>query len=69
MFDAHDAAERAAAFHGHICPGLAIGVRAAEVALSQIGPHAQDEAVVSVVETDMGAVDAIPFLPAHVKLC
>ena len=53
MFDAHEAAERAAAFHGHMCPGLAIGVRAAEVALAQVGPHAQDEEVVSIVETDM----------------
>ena len=53
MFDAHEAAARAATFHGHMCPGLAIGVRAAEVALAEIGPHARDEEVVSVVETDM----------------
>ena len=53
MFDAHEAARQAAMFHGHMCPGLAIGVRAAEVALAQVGPHAQDEEVVSIVETDM----------------
>jgi len=50
------------AFHGHMCPGLAMGIRAAEVALREIGPHSQDEEVVAVVETDMCGVDAIQFL-------
>ena len=50
------------AFHGHMCPGLAIGIRAAEVALRDIGPHAEDEEVVAVVETDMCGVDAIQYL-------
>ena len=49
-------------FHGHMCPGLAIGIRAAEIALREIGPHAQDEEVVAVVETDMCGVDAIQVL-------
>ncbi len=49
-------------FHGHMCPGLAIGIRAAEIALREIGPHAQDEEVVAIVETDMCAVDAIQYL-------
>lgn len=49
-------------FHGHMCPGLAIGVRAAEVALREIGSHSVDEEVVCQVETDMCAVDAIQFL-------
>ncbi|MHB1711106.1 MAG: FmdE family protein [Acidimicrobiales bacterium] len=49
-------------FHGHMCPGLAIGVRAAEGALREIGPHASDEEVVALVETDMCAVDAVQFL-------
>lgn len=50
------------AFHGHMCPGLAMGVRAAEIALEQIGPHSTDEEVVAIVETDMCGVDAIQFL-------
>ena len=54
--------EKTMAFHGHMCPGLAIGIRAAEVALRDMGPHAQDEEVVAVVETDMCGVDAIQFL-------
>jgi len=54
--------EGARRFHGHSCPGLAIGIRAAEVALQEVGPHAEDEEVVAVVETDMCAVDAIQYL-------
>lgn len=54
--------ERIVEFHGHMCPGLAMGIRAAEVALSEIGPHSSDEEVVAVVETDMCGVDAIQFL-------
>lgn len=49
-------------FHGHLCPGLAMGVKVAEIALDEIGPHAQDEEVVAVTETDMCAVDAVQFL-------
>jgi len=49
-------------FHGHLCPGLALGIRAAEVALDEIGPHAVDEEVVAIVETDMCGVDGIQFL-------
>lgn len=49
-------------FHGHMCPGLAMGVRASEIALREIGPHSSDEEVVAVVETDMCAVDAIQYM-------
>ena len=49
-------------FHGHWCPGLAVGIRVAELALREIGPHAEDEEVVTIVETDMCAVDAIQYL-------
>ena len=54
--------QKTVAFHGHMCPGLAIGIRAAAVALRDIGPHAHDEEVVAVVETDMCGVDAIQSL-------
>lgn len=49
-------------FHGHMCPGLAMGIRAGEIALGEIGKHATDEEVVAIVETDMCAVDAIQYL-------
>ena len=54
--------ERIVAFHGHMCPGLALGIQAARIALREVGAHAQDEEVVATVETDMCAVDAIQFL-------
>lgn len=48
-------------FHGHWCPGLAIGIRAAEWALKEMG-KSPDEEIVAVVETDMCGVDAIQYL-------
>jgi formylmethanofuran dehydrogenase subunit E len=53
---------RVVKFHGHLCPGLIMGVRAAEVALAEIGPHSTDEEVVAIVETDMCGVDAVQYL-------
>ncbi|NLX19130.1 MAG: formylmethanofuran dehydrogenase [Desulfobulbus sp.] len=49
------------AFHGHSCPGLSIGIRAAELALQKLGNPSASE-IVAVVETDMCGVDAIQFL-------
>lgn len=57
-----DSVARIADFHGHMCPGLAMGIRAAEVCLAEIGAHSSDEEILAVVETDMCAVDAIQFL-------
>jgi formylmethanofuran dehydrogenase subunit E len=53
--------EKTIAFHGHSCPGLAIGIRAAELALQKFA-HVDKEDLVAVVETDMCGVDAIQFL-------
>ena len=53
--------EQTIAFHGHWCPGLAIGIRVAEWALAAMG-KAGDEDIVVVAETDMCGVDAIQFL-------
>lgn len=49
------------AFHGHSCPGLAIGIRAAELAIRELGSP-KDVRMVAVSETDMCGVDAIQFL-------
>ena len=49
------------AFHGHFCPGLAIGIRAAELALRELDNPPAPE-MVAVTETDMCGVDAIQFL-------
>ncbi|MBN1103548.1 MAG: TraR/DksA C4-type zinc finger protein [Deltaproteobacteria bacterium] len=53
--------EKTKAFHGHWCPGLAIGIRAAEWALKEVG-KSPDEEIVAVAETDMCGVDAIQYL-------
>jgi formylmethanofuran dehydrogenase subunit E len=53
--------EKTIAFHGHSCPGLIIGIRAAELALQKLA-HVDKEDLVAVVETDMCGVDAIQFL-------
>ena len=53
--------ERTISFHGHSCPGLTIGIRAAELALREFGRGAETD-LVATVETDMCGVDAIQFL-------
>ena len=37
--------EKVVQFHGHMCPGLAMGIHAAEIALREIGPHSPHEEV------------------------
>lgn len=49
------------AFHGHSCPGLAIGIRAAEYACRELA-DSEPADLVCVTETDMCGVDAIQFL-------
>lgn len=47
-------------FHGHICPGTAIGYRAAEIAIKELGSkRAVDEEFLAIVENDSCSVDAI----------
>ena len=54
--------EEVVAFHGHMCPGLAMGVQVAQIALREIGRDGDDEDVVAQVETGICAVDAIQRL-------
>lgn len=49
------------AFHGHSCPGLAIGIRVSELAIRELGDPNSIQ-MVAVSETDMCGVDAIQFL-------
>ncbi len=50
-------------FHGHLCPGLALGYRVARAALRELGAERpQDEELVAVVENDSCAVDALQFI-------
>jgi formylmethanofuran dehydrogenase subunit E len=50
-------------FHGHICPGLIIGYRAAKLAAKDLDIRRdKDEELVAVVENDACGVDAIQWL-------
>jgi len=61
--EGHGRFAEAAAFHGHVCPGLALGYRAAETALEQLrSGRAEDEELVTIAETDACGVDAIQVL-------
>ena len=46
-------------FHGHSCPGLALGYRLSVFALKQLGDRAADEELVAIVENSSCAVDAL----------
>ncbi|HQD36532.1 MAG TPA: FmdE family protein [Thermodesulfovibrio thiophilus] len=50
-------------FHGHSCPGLALGYRAAMAALEELSlKHSEDEEIVCIVENDSCAVDAVQVI-------
>lgn len=53
--------EKAVEFHGHSCPGLASGYRAAKAALRAlgVGGRAADEELIAIAETDSCGVDAV----------
>ncbi len=46
-------------FHGHSCPGLALGYRVSLRVLKEFRVRAEDEELVAIVENDSCAVDAI----------
>ncbi|MEN6574491.1 FmdE family protein [Methanobacterium aggregans] len=47
-------------FHGHVCPGSALGYRVGEIAIHKlILPRAIDEELLAVVENDSCSLDAI----------
>jgi formylmethanofuran dehydrogenase subunit E len=61
--DIHSLFNKSVEFHGHQCPGLAIGVRAAVEAQQLLGiGHSADEEIVCVTENDACGVDGIQVL-------
>lgn len=55
--------QKAVAFHGHTCPGLAIGYRAARIGLEKLqAERAADEELVTIVENDACGVDGVQVL-------
>jgi formylmethanofuran dehydrogenase subunit E len=60
MFQSIKTYTEAVVFHGHTCPGLALGYRAAEYALLHLrAGSSEDEDLVAIVENDACGVDAI----------
>lgn len=60
--EAKDLMEKAVRFHGHICPGLAIGVLAAKYVLEHGYDYSPNEELVAVVENDNCSIDAIQVI-------
>ncbi len=55
--------EQCVKFHGHECPGLAIGFKACEAAKKKLGiTFSADEEIVCVTENDACGVDAIQVI-------
>jgi len=55
--------EEAVAFHGHACPGLAIGYRASVIALEKLySGRSEDEELICIVENDACSVDGVQFV-------
>lgn len=56
--------EKAAEFHGHKCPGLAIGYKVSLLALKHldIKDNIDDEDIVCIAETDACGVDAVQVI-------
>ncbi len=49
-------------FHGHSCPGLALGYRVSLMALKEFRGRAEDEELVAIVENNSCAVDAVQVM-------
>ena len=55
--------KKCADFHGHVCPGLAIGFQAAQILMKRLGVRkAPDEELLAIVETDACGADAIQVM-------
>jgi formylmethanofuran dehydrogenase subunit E len=58
-----DLLQKAVAFHGHSCPGLAIGCRVVIIAQRELDfEKAEDEEILAICESDACALDAIQAL-------
>jgi len=54
--------EKAVKFHGHACPGVAIGVLVSKFILEHGNDFSLDEEIVAVVENDNCSIDAVQAL-------
>jgi formylmethanofuran dehydrogenase subunit E len=50
-------------FHGHVCPGLSVGYKAAKAGMAWLRENrSMDEEIVAIVETDACSADAVQVL-------
>ena len=54
--------EEVVTFHGHACPGLALGYRVSLAVLKEFGKRSSDEELVAIVENNSCAVDAVQVM-------
>jgi len=55
--------KKAVDFHGHVCPGLSIGFKAAKAGMEWLKERrSEDEELVAIVETDACGADAVQVL-------
>ncbi|AFM24902.1 FmdE family protein [Desulfomonile tiedjei] len=58
-----DAWKKAVDFHGHVCPGLAIGFKAATAGMEWLKQNrSEDEELVAIVETNACSADAVQVI-------
>lgn len=55
--------KKCAEFHGHVCPGLVIGYKAAKAGMDMLNEQrAEDEEIAAIVETDACCSDAVQVI-------
>ncbi len=63
MTNVNEQYDEIAKFHGHRCPGLAMGYRMTKAAMNRLAESsAEDEELVAIVENDACGVDALQWL-------
>lgn len=59
----YEGLEECFVFHGHICPGLALGYKASKLGMEKLNEmKAEDEELIAIVENDSCFVDAVQVL-------
>ena len=53
--------QQAVEFHGHMCPGLAMGLQIGQIAVKEVGRNTRENPVLAVVETNLCPVDGVQF--------
>jgi formylmethanofuran dehydrogenase subunit E len=53
--------QRIVEFHGHMCPGLAMGIQVGQVATKEVGRNTRENPVLAVVETNLCPLDGIQY--------